>query len=97
LAECNLGFSKKLIDAAKFASEREPDIKEAMRTVLYLSKLACEITLKALLEKAGRPIKEIKDHQHDLCKLLLSIGQCKVQSEVTKSRLSTSNEHLNLS
>ncbi len=40
-----MGFSKKLIDTAKFVADQELDSEDAMRTVLYLSKLACEITM----------------------------------------------------
>lgn len=87
MAEYNVGFSTKLIDAARFVRDQGIDSEDAIRTVLYLSKLACEITIKALLEKAGKPVDQIKTHGHDLRKLLLNVGQCKVYREVTKGAL----------
>lgn len=78
MSEYNIGFSKKLIGAARFVAGDGLDSENAIRTVLYLSKLACEITLKALHEKAGRPVVEIRNYGHDLSKLLVEFGKCKV-------------------
>ena len=88
MSEYNMGFSVKLIEAARFVADEGLDSVDAIRTVLYLSKLACEITLKALLEKAGRPAVEIKKYQRDLAKLLVELSKCEVQEEVTKGSLS---------
>ncbi len=83
MAEYNTGFSEKLIDAAHaVAAEGSMDI-DAIRTVLYLSSLASEITLKALLEKAGMPVEKIKARGHNLSGLLIDLGKCQIQAEVT--------------
>jgi hypothetical protein len=65
----NLGFSDKLIEAAQFIFDDDGDDFDKLQTVLYLSYLSCEITLKALLEKAGKPIKDIRACSHDFEKI----------------------------
>jgi len=57
---------------------------DAVRTVIYLSSLASEITLKALLERAGIPVKDIKSRGHNLSELLADLGKCQIQTEVAK-------------
>lgn len=81
----NIGFCEKLIEAARYVFEQEMESVDAQRTVLYLSRLACEIILKALLEKAGRPITEIRKHNHNLSSLLRDVDKCKVRVEVVKN------------
>jgi hypothetical protein len=65
----NIGFSEKLIEAAQFVFDDDGDEFDKLQTVLYLSHLSCEITLKALLEKAGKPIKDIIACSHDFEKM----------------------------
>ncbi len=69
MAIYNLGFSEKLIEAAQFVLDDEGDEFDKLQTILYLSHLSCEITLKALLEKAGKPIKDIIACSHDFDKM----------------------------
>ena len=83
MAEYNTGFSEKLIDAAVAVAAEDFNDVDAVRTVLYLSSLASEIALKALLEKAGIPIKNIKARGHSLSGLLTDLGKCQIQAEVT--------------
>ncbi|MBI2412555.1 MAG: hypothetical protein HYV24_05040 [Deltaproteobacteria bacterium] len=82
MAEYNLGFSQKLIEAARMVAEDDLDSEDAARTVLYLSLLSCEITLKSLLEHAGFSVKEISKCSHDFNKLLLCIGKCRIKKEI---------------
>ena len=82
MSEYSLGFSGKLLDAARAVIGNGLDSVDAARTVLYLSSLASEIALKALLERAGKPVQEIKKRQHDLCALLKDIGKCEVLVEI---------------
>ena len=63
------------------------DSVDAVRTVLYLNSLASEIALKALLEKAGNPVKDIKAHGHNLSGFLVDLGKCQIQTEVVKGSL----------
>ena len=49
MAEYNIGFTEKLIDAAKLVADSGLESEYAKRTVLYLSKLASEINLKAFV------------------------------------------------
>ena len=80
MAEYNLGFSESLIFAASAVLEDGIESEDAQRTVLYLSQLSCELTLKALLERAGMPIVEIIAHSHKLDKLLADLSvRCEVE------------------
>jgi len=82
--EYNIDFSEKLIDSAKIVADNDLENIHAKRTVLYLSCLACEIVLKALLEKAGKNVSQIKARSHSLSMLLTDIGECEILDEVTK-------------
>jgi hypothetical protein len=82
MSEYNIGFSEKLIDVARFVHEEgmDPvDPIDAVRTITYLSLLSCEITLKALLEKAGMSVREIKARSHNFEGLLRDICCCDVE------------------
>ncbi len=81
MAEYNIGFSEKLIDAAEVVAVKCANDVDAIRAVLYLSSLASEIALKALLEKAGISVKEIKARGHSLRGLLTDLGKCQIQDE----------------
>jgi len=85
MPEFNLAFSEKLIEAATLISKNDLTEIESKRTVLYLSLLSCEITIKALLEKAGITIKKIKSHSHNLSELLKEIGNCEIHKELSPS------------
>lgn len=82
MSEYNLGFSEKLTDAAQVIVENGLETIDAKRTVLYLSLLASEITLKALLEKAGVPLVKIKARWHNLSALLGDVASCKVEEYI---------------
>jgi hypothetical protein len=49
---------------------------------MYLSLLSTEISLKAMLEKAGKPTAEIRQRLHKLAGLLCDLGQCEIEVEV---------------
>ena len=57
----------------------KPETEASMQAVLYLSLLSAEISLKALLEKAGRPIPEIRKRNHNLAELLNDLASCEYQ------------------
>lgn len=79
MAEYSIEFAKELLAAAKSISLDAASSIEKQRAVLYLSELACELALKALLESAGFPIKEITSLSHNLSALLEKVGSCKVK------------------
>jgi len=87
MSEYNIGFSEKLLDAARFVAKDGLNSVDAVRTVLYLSSLASEIALKALLEKARKPIEDIKARGHNLSGLLVDLGKCQIRAEVVKGSL----------
>lgn len=87
MREYSIHFSEKLIEAARVVLEDGVDSVGARRTVLYLSLLSCEITLKALLERAGKPVKEIKGRSHNLEGLLDELGPCEVEEDIVNGVL----------
>ena len=78
--EYSLEFSQRLIEAANSFVDKEKAKDETGRAVVYLSLLSCEISLKALLEKAGYTIKEIKARSHDFSGLIKDLCFCDLQS-----------------
>lgn len=82
MPEYSLGFSEKLIYAAKSVLEDDSVSIDAKRSVLYLSLLSCEITMKALLKKAGAPVIDIKKCWHNFDKLLAYLRQCQVEVDI---------------
>lgn len=87
MAEYDIAFGEKLADVASFVIADGLTDLDARRTVLYLSLLSTEISLKAMLERAGRPVAEIKAHSHKLSDLLIDLGKCEVEVEVSPNRL----------
>ena len=78
----NLGFGRKLAETAHLVAADGLDSFDAIQTVIYLSLLSCEITLKVLLERSGLPVKQIKAHWHDLDELLREVSRCEVEVEI---------------
>jgi HEPN domain-containing protein len=87
MAEYNLGFSEKLIEAAELVASDGITEFDSLQTVIYLSLLSSEISMKALLENAGHPIKAIRKCSHDLKQLLDSLGSCEVEVEIVPGHL----------
>ena len=86
MPEYSLDLSEKFIEAAQFVFVNAKDSEDAMdaaRVVLYLSCISCEITMKALLEKAGKPLKDIKKLSHDLEGLMTALNkECQVRKDI---------------
>ncbi len=80
----SIEFGERLIDAAKGIVDRGENSEDAGRSILYLGLLSCEIILKALLEKAGRPADEIEKVSHDLSKLLAELEHCEIEEETSR-------------
>ncbi len=85
--EYSLEFSERLIEAADAVFQGSPEKDEAARTVLYLSSLSCEISLKALLEITGYSPKELRKYSHKLDELLNVVGSCTIEG--TNQRAAT--------
>jgi len=71
--EYNPHFAEKLIEAAEYISHNLEEV-ESQRTVLYLSFLSCEISLKFILENAGYEIIKIIKFSHKIKELLDEIS-----------------------
>lgn len=82
MAEYNLGLSSKLIDAAEIIEREGGDDFDSLQAVTYLSLLAIELALKALLEKAGLPAATIKRRSHNLKALLHDLDECEIEIEI---------------
>ena len=85
MAEYDLDFAAKLANVASEVDEKDPWAHDARRVTIYLSRLSAEISMKALLEKAGVPIQRIRARSHDLRGLLKDIGECEVEVEIAPS------------
>lgn len=88
MPEYSIDFSERLIEAANFILNEKIQANESHRTILYLSLLSCEVTIKALLEKAGTPVSKIKSISHRIDKLLDLLGKtCEVEIDVANGIL----------
>lgn len=83
MAEYHIEIAEKLVQAAGMVIDDGVEKIDAQRTVLYLCLLATEISLKAMLEKAGRPVEDIRKRSHDLSELLLDLGKCEIEVEIS--------------
>jgi hypothetical protein len=79
--EYSIEFGAKLAEVANFVVTDGLDDPESPRVVLYLSLLSTEISLKAMLEKAGKPVAEIRARSHNCAELLNDLGQCEIEVE----------------
>lgn len=82
MSEYDIAFGEKLAETAHMVAAEDCGTLDAQRTVLYLSLLSAEITLKAMLEHAGKPILDIRARSHCLAKLLSDLSQCEVEIEI---------------
>ncbi|MCU7829421.1 MAG: hypothetical protein KZQ85_10180 [Candidatus Thiodiazotropha sp. (ex Myrtea sp. 'scaly one' KF741663)] len=82
MAEYSLVFSENLISAASILSDTGMNEVDEKRTVLYLSLLSSEISIKALLEQAGIPVQNIVNRRHKLVKLLGDLSKCEYKTEI---------------
>src|SRR5262245_15018644 len=87
MPEYSLEFSESLIKAAEGLAAGGMDSVGDKRAVLYLSLVSCEITLKALLERAGWAIYDLIKCSHDLSKLLALFSKTEVEEEICPGRL----------
>ena len=82
MADYDIDFAAKLAAVANKVDENDPWAYDARRVTVYLSRLSAEVTMKALLEKAGFPLQRIRARSHDLRGLLKDLGDCEVEVEV---------------
>lgn len=82
----DIRFAKKLIEAAQFVASDGAHAIDAQQTVLCLSLLSCEVSLKAFLENAGVPAQEIAWHSNRVPALLDAVCRCEVKEELLPGR-----------
>ncbi len=93
MSQYDIAFGEKLAEVANLVVADGLDGLDAQRTVLYLSLLSTEISLKSLLERAGKPTGEIRKRSHNLADLLSDLDQCNIEVEVmpgTRTKVSAS-------
>jgi hypothetical protein len=80
--EYDIDFAAKLATVANEVDEKDPWAYDARRVTIYLSRLSAEISMKALLERAGFSVQRIRARSHDLRGLLRDIGECEIEIEI---------------
>ena len=81
--EYSIDFAERLIEAANLFVDKSHPGEDADRAVLYLSLLSCEISLKAVLERAGYTPDHLRNRSHNLDALLSDLCHCETKdSEV---------------
>jgi hypothetical protein len=79
MPEYDLWLAEELAVAAKSVEQTELSLPAQDRMRLYLALLSIELSLKAMLEKAGVPISQIRARSHRLADLLGDIDHCTVE------------------
>ena len=82
MAEYDIDFGRKLAETARIVLELGAGNQESIRTIIYLSLLSTEISLKAVLEKAGVKPANLRTHGHHLDRLLFEISKCEIEREI---------------
>jgi len=82
MTEYDADFGMKLAEASSLVLAIGGDTQEAMRVVVYISLLSMEISLKAMLERAGRDHLRIRSRSHRLSDLSNDLCGCEVEVEI---------------
>lgn len=78
----DVDFGKKLAETARSVLNNGADTQEDVRVVTYLSHLSAEISLKAMLERAGIDLAVIRNRSHSLEALLMDFPGCEIEVEI---------------
>jgi len=87
MPEYNIEFAQQMSAASIALLSRSAHSIEADRAALYISLVACEVALKAALERAGKPLTKIRRHSHKLSKLLDEVSACTVLVQITPNNI----------
>jgi hypothetical protein len=87
MAVYQIDFAASLLHAAESLNDNDLEPSTANRAILYLSLLAIEITLKALLERAGTPTSVIKSRSHSIESLMADMGRCEICKDICNGHL----------
>lgn len=83
MAEYSIEFAQEMAKASNGIVSAGLGSEDAQRAALYVGLVACEIAIKSALEKAGKPISDIKTNGHNLSKLLDDLSSCTVLAEIS--------------
>ncbi|XVJ69220.1 MAG: hypothetical protein HEQ39_05875 [Rhizobacter sp.] len=97
MPQFDIQFSRNLAEVAVMLVKQGLDTLESRKTVIYLSRLSMELSLKALLEAAGKSIPEIKKYLHDLQKLLTDVESYEFEMKAVKGQWHSGTEIRKLS
>jgi len=78
MAEYDLELSRQMSLASRLLLSSGAPGPARDRAAIYIALVACEIALKAGLEKAGMPVAKIRKHQHGLANLLAEFSRCEI-------------------
>ena len=81
MAEYDLELSRQMSLASRLLLSSGAPGPARDRAAIYIALVACEIALKAGLEKAGMPVTKIRKHQHCLASLLAEFSRCEISVE----------------
>ncbi len=87
MATYDIEFSETLITAGRSIEVAGLDSLNAKRTVLYMSLLSVEISLKSFLETAGVPVPKIKSRSHNLDQLMNDACCCEVEVDLGDGKM----------
>jgi hypothetical protein len=87
MPQYDMDFAEKLSQIARLVLENGVEETEDQRAVLYLSLLSTEIALKAMLEKAGNSVVDIRRRSHDLAGLLNDLSQNTIVVELAPGEI----------
>jgi len=87
MAEYSIEFAQEMSKASNGIVASSSDSDDANRAAIYVGLVACEIALKAALEKAGKPICDITASRHNLSRLLDDLCGCTVLGEISEGQM----------
>lgn len=92
MPQFDINFAMNLAEVSIALLNQGLETPEARRTVIYLSRLSIELSLKALLELAGKPTLEIKKRGHDLQALLADVESYDFKMGITDAQWHSGTE-----
>lgn len=87
MAKYSIEFAQEMSKASSGIIAAGSESDDASRAAIYVGLVACEIALKAALEKAGKPMREIMASQHNLSKLLDDLCAYTVLAEISEGQM----------
>ena len=81
MPDYSISFARKMSDISVSIASEGSTSEDDQRVITYIALIACEVALKAALEKAGVSAKALRKCSHDLCRLLSLMSKCRILTE----------------